>query len=70
MTRQAEAAESAAELFADEQLAAQSAEIESVIARAGGAREAVGVLLIQLAEVERARALAASAVSLGYRRGR
>lgn len=70
MTRQAEAAESPAELFLDERLAAESAEIEALIAKAGGdARKAVGALLVQLAEIERARVEALGATSLGFRRG-
>ena len=71
MTRQAEPAESAAELFQDEILAGQAAEIEAVIAQAhGDARAAVGALLVQLAEIERARREAERSASLGYRRGR
>ncbi|MDR6284537.1 hypothetical protein HNR47_000520 [Methylopila jiangsuensis] len=70
MTRQAEAAESADELFRDERLAAEAAEIEDLIAKAhGDPRAAIGALLVQLAEVERARLEADRAASLGYRRG-
>ena len=70
MARQAGPAESIDEMFADERLAAQAAEIEALIERAhGDPREAIGALLVQLAEVERARAEADRAVSLGYRRG-
>lgn len=69
MARQVEAP-STAELFQDEILAGQAAEIEAVIAQAhGDPRAAVGALLVQLAEVERARREAESSGSLGYRRG-
>ena len=71
MTRQAEAAQSLAELFPDEELAGQAQLIEAVIAKAhGDPRAAVGALLVQLAEVERARREATKAASLGFRRGR
>lgn len=69
MTRQTEAAKSP-ELFQDEELAGQAAEIEAVLAKANGdPRAAVGALLIQLAEVERARLETARNASLGYVRG-
>ncbi|GLK77438.1 hypothetical protein GCM10008171_26920 [Methylopila jiangsuensis] len=70
MTRLAEAAEPADDLFLDERLAAEAAEIEDLIARAhGDPRAAIGALLVQLAEIERARAEADRAASLGFRRG-
>lgn len=69
MARHVEAP-STAELFQDEILAGQAAEIEAVIAQAhGDPRAAVGALLVQLAEVERARREAEASGSLGYRRG-
>jgi len=69
MGRQAEVAESAAELFEDERIAAQTADIEAVIARAGGdPRLAVRALLVELDEMSRALAWAEKASSLGYRR--
>lgn len=62
MTRQAEAAQSTAELFQDEMIAGEERAIDEVIQRAGGERAAVRALLVQLAEAE-------ASVSLGYRRG-
>lgn len=62
MTRQAEAAQSTAELFQDEAIAGDERAIDEVIQRAGGERAAVRALLVQLGEAE-------AAVSLGYRRG-
>jgi len=57
MTRQAEAAQSTAELFQAEVIAADERAIAEVILRA-----AVRALLVQLGEAE-------ASVSLGYRRG-
>ena len=71
MARQSGSAEPIDHLFADERLAAQSAEIETLIDRAhGDPRAAIGALLVRLAEIERARTEADRATSLGYRRGR
>ncbi|MFD1330704.1 hypothetical protein ACFQ4O_01685 [Methylopila musalis] len=69
MTREAGAAGAVEELFQDEPLAAEAAKIEWLIERAhGDPRAAIGELLVRLAEVERARAAAEAAASLGYRR--
>jgi hypothetical protein len=63
-------ADAAEELFEDETVAGDEAAVDDVILAAGGEREAIRALLMQLAETEQARALAADRVSLGYVRGR
>lgn len=60
----------AAELFEDENVATDDAAVDDVIRRAGGERQAIRALLVQLAEREQARAAADRAASLGFRRGR
>ncbi|MDR4305665.1 hypothetical protein IHQ68_03385 [Chelatococcus sambhunathii] len=60
-------AEPAETPFEDESVAGDEAAVDAAIRAAGGAREAVRALLVDLAE---ARALAVSLSSLGYRRGR
>lgn len=70
MTRQAEAAQSMAELFLDEALAGDEAAVEAVLARAGGdPRAALRAVLTDLAEAQLALAAAERSGSLGYRRG-
>lgn len=69
MGRQAEAAESAEKLIENERIAAQTADVEAVLTRAGGdPRLAVRALLVELDEMSRAQAWAEKASSLGYRR--
>jgi hypothetical protein len=63
-------ADTAEELFEDETVAGGEAAVDEVILTAGGERQAIHALLVQLAETEQARALAAGRVSLGYVRGR
>ncbi|MFC7053065.1 hypothetical protein ACFQI3_10240 [Hansschlegelia quercus] len=63
-------ADAAEELFEDEAVAGDEAAVDDVILAAGGERQAIHALLVQLAETERARALAVGRVSLGYVRGR
>ena len=63
-------ADAAEELFEDETVAGDEAAVDEVILAAGGERQAIRALLIQLAEAEQARARVAGRVSLGYMRGR
>ena len=57
-------------LFEDERIAADEAAVDEAIRRAGGAREAVRAMLIEIGELSAALAAARAKASTGYVRGR
>jgi hypothetical protein len=63
-------ADAAEKLFEDEAVAGDETAVDEVIRAAGGERQAIRALLIQLAEAEHAKTVAVLRVSLGYVRGR
>ena len=56
--------------FEDETIAAGEAEVDAVILAAGGERQAVRALLVQMGELSAALVAAQAQSSLGYARGR
>lgn len=56
--------------FEDETIAAGDAAVDEAIRRAGGAREAVRALLVEIGELSAALAAARAKASTGYVRGR
>ncbi|MFC3693150.1 hypothetical protein [Chenggangzhangella methanolivorans] len=62
--------EAAENPFEDERLAADEAAVDEAILRAGGERQAVRALLVEIGEREVALVALRSRVSLGFERGR
>ncbi|MFC3693440.1 hypothetical protein [Chenggangzhangella methanolivorans] len=62
--------EAAETLFDDETIAADEAAVDEVVRAAGGERQAVRALLVQLGEMSAALEVARSRASLGFARGR